>query len=301
MAKYPKPEIVALNPSDAESLADRRHDDTSERYIADAFVYRADGTPIIDKAKMVHFLRDERRARNSFDFALNLFVNASGRPEATRRICDDFLYDELVYNVQSGEDDSPLFVAHQSAHKADEGEYISQLELSPKTCEQFLGMFMSNITILGLDEEVDYLAALAMQSYTDGAIAMALYEHLMINRWLTSENQEHDFVRYTRVAKKLVKELIADHDFPTIDFNTTSIKIAGSIAFRRMMQRLESSGYFEDGPYEDAILRMRPQLCLKAIRATQDDFFIGIAAPLDRDLEDAYIKTAAGMAAPRSI
>lgn len=300
MAKYPKPEIVVLSPSDAESLADGRHDETSEWYVADAFVYRSDGTPIIDKPKMLHFLRDERRARNSFDFALKLFVNASSRPEATRRVCDDFLYDELVYKVQSGEHDSPLFVAHRSAHKADEGEFISQLELSPHTCEQFLGLFMSNLMIW-MDEEVDQLAALAMQSYTDGAIAMALYEHLMINRWLTGENKEQDFVRYTRVAKKLVKELIADQDFPTVDFSTTSIKIAGSIAYRRMMQRLAESGYLEEGTFEEKILKSKAQRCLSAIRVTQDDFFIGIAAPLDSELEKAYIKTAASMAAPRSI
>jgi hypothetical protein len=301
MAERQKPEIVALNPSDAERLADRRHDDTSEWQLSDAFVYRADGTPIIDKDKMVHFLDNERRLRNSFDFALKLFVNASDRPEVTRRICDDFLYETLDCRVQNGKRDMPLFVDHNSPHKKVEGKFVSKLELSPHSCEQFLGLFLRNIRILDLDDEVEYLASLAMQSYTDGAVAMALYEHLMINRWLTSENQESDFTHYTRVAKKLAKELIADQDFPTVDFSTTSIKIAGSVAFRRMMSFLRNSGYFEEGPIDDAILKTRPLLCLKAIRATQDDFFIGIAAPLDRDLENAYIKTAAGMATPRSV
>jgi hypothetical protein len=269
----------------------------------EGFSYYKDGRPIITRDKMLLKLRDENAAKDAAKYALGLFEAASDNPEKLRKISEEFMFEGFGYNVQSGEHDSPLFVRNGVMRINDvglESEELSVVELSPKTCDQFLGVFLGEInTFPPFHEELNDLSDLAIRSYSEGAFAMALYDHLLVSRWLSGATNNRDYLRYTRAAKSLMKHIIGDDEFTPPDMETVRYRLAGGIAFRRMMERMKENYYFEDGPYEDRIDTFRGKLALRAIRSTHDDFFIGVASPLGEEEQEAYITTAALMSSPR--
>ena len=274
--------------------------DATDRQKLDTFSFFADGTPIIGKNELLAGLRGQKIAREACKFAIDLFVEHSPNPELTEQLADDYMYEKFGYNVQSGVNDSPLIIRN-NVQKVDSDDELSVLELSPRTADQFLGIFLSELTIFPpFKPELKILSNLAIRSYAEGAFTMALYDHLLINRWLRSEDPSKDFIRYTRAAKKLLAELIGEHDFDSPDLEAVRYRLAGGMAFSRMMGALSEAEYFDGGPYEERIRSFKGKLALRAIRATQDDFFIGVASPLGEEEQRAYLATAASMAPPRS-
>jgi hypothetical protein len=296
-----KPEIVPLDDISKEIPYEIPYDELDHDR-PEGFKYYDDGHPIITKEVMLSLLREHKVSRASSEFVINFFASRSPNPERTKELVSDFLFEQLAYKVQSGEDDMPLSVQHAAIHDASGSERPTTLvTLSPNTCEEFLGIFLSNIHTFDGSEEINYLADLAVRSYTEGAFVLAVYEHMLINRWLDESNQEQSFLQYSRAAKKILKGLIGDSEVLTDNLYDLGLRIAGSVAYDRMMSRLRASEYFSDGPVEEAIESYRSRLCLNAIRATDDDFFVGIASAIDKELRDAYVATAVATATPRIV
>lgn len=274
----------------------------TEELDVEAFYFYGDKRPIVSKEVLLGSLRHGDTAKQASRYAIQLFTAASSRPDRVQEVASDFLYEHFGYNVQDGgSSDAPLFI-RRGVHKVNDADNpLAVVELSPRSCDQFIGVFLSEIHVFPpFEPELQVLADMAVKSYVEGAFTMALFEHFVVSRWLSETQVERDYKRYTRAAKKLMTELIGDNDFLSLDMDTIGNRLAGGVAYRRMMERLRNAGYFEDAPYGERIEKFRGKLALSAIRATNDDFFIGVASPLGEEVENAYIATAASMISPRS-
>lgn len=299
MAKKPiRPQLVRIDDVAAEALAFNPFDDSGEMTVGSRYVYRNDGKPLIDKELFKSFMKAGKGEKWASRNVTGIMTGLSDDPERAKALIDDFFDNRFCYTIQDASDinTAPLSVRH-GVHTNLSEDPLTMLYLSADTCDQFLGMFLANMTLFG-QEDVDMVMDVVIQSYTEAGYLMALYEYLLSSRWTEGVFNERNYLRYSRAAKKLISELIGDSELSASDPSMLSGRIAGGYAFREVLSRLSAVGFDEDKGIEIAESR-RGQLCLRALRATEDEFFVSVASPLGEEQERAYLKAAIDFGRPR--
>lgn len=300
MANF-KPEIVPINELDENNLPFSPGIDDSSGFVIDTgprSLFK-DGRALIDKAKILEFLKSTKLGARAIETVVDRFANLSEHPNRTIDIANDFINTRLGYKVQDLDADIlPLSVQHGIQTNLSE-QPLSVIYFSPVTCDQLAVMFLGNMVIY-TPEDIEDVASLVIASYIEAGYTMALYEYFANIRWADGDGSLNNFKKYSRAAKRIVNDLIGHNEFMGED-PMLSTRIAGGVAFRRLFDTLSQSEALEDPNRLRYIERMRGSLCLSALRASDDDLFLGIASSIGKELEDAHIKAAVDVGFPKSV
>jgi hypothetical protein len=282
-----KPKLVPYDDFHDLPLNDGGDDNTPQR----GYVFYDDAHKVVSKSDIQRVLDDEVRKKYIKSQAIKLFTELSDRPELTKEIADDFFTEHLGLKVV---EDGNVTVYNNVSNFADD-QASSVVILPANTIDQFAGMFWSNLVTFG-ERDIAIIRLAAIDSMAIACSAMAFYEHLLGEK----NTDEKQYIKHVRAARKLLKELVGLNDIQYSAEPEETKQIFAGIAFRSMIERLKDLNFGSD-PGIDLIESKKGHLCLKALRATEDEFFVGIASAKGEELTNAYIKAVVNHKFPRSI
>lgn len=257
----------------------------------EGYVYYTDSHQVVSIDRLKNSLLNEKRKKFIKSRAIDIFTAVSEKPEITLQLADDYFTQQLGYKA-TADGDLSVF---QGVGNLTNNESSAIVLLSAKSIDQFVGIFWSNLTIFD-EADMGDLADAAIDSVAIGFLAMAFYEHLLSD----VGDDERAYKRHVRAARRLMEGLIGSDEMTyAAEYDETRRLFAG-VAFRTMVSRLEELG-FGGHPGLDRVIAHRASLCLGALRATQDEFFVSLASAKGEDEADAYIRAVVNHRFPHSV
>lgn len=283
-----KPKLVPIDDSHDHPF-EYDHDDHTPH---EGYIYYSDNHNVVTTSDIQKALENDKRKKYIKNQAINIFTSLSERPEITKELAEEFFTESLGLKVV---EDGDLTVYNNVSNFTD-NQASTVLLLPANTIDQFAGIFWSNLCTFEEDDIAEIRLA-AIDSVTIAYSAMAFYEHLLGE---SNYNDEKQYTKHVRAARRLLKELVGLDEIKYSAEPEETKQIFAGLAFRKMISRLRSLN-FDIDPGFNIIEAKKGHLCLKALRATGDDFFVSIASAKGEELSNAYIKAVVNHRFPRSI
>lgn len=259
----------------------------------DGIYYFRDKRPVLDTPALNQILNERITKLRIKNEAISFVATLSSSPERTIEQAETFLVEHFGTKVV---DDGPIIIINGISGFVFDNDITSVGVLSTKTFDQFAAIFWSNLTTFD-DEDVKFVSGITSEALTTSIYVMALYEHFLHTSTCCTEAE---YKRHVRAAKRMLQGLVGDNSFTYNSEPQNTREIFGRVAFDLAMKGLDEHG-FSDDPGYGCIDRFRAKQCLRAFQATGDEFFVGVAAPMSRELAYAHLQAAINLRIPKAV